>query len=144
MLENLSSSQSSVHIVDSLSFFSNNFSIEYIKKAEGAIRDCCGFSHSLHQSDKTLNTITPWSFAFSSTSSSLLVSNLSSHWLIIMLPFVLIGYWDNLDFGFLDTQTNTALTNELLRINCLPKATYFLNRILGYHKYTTTRLERFF
>ena len=46
-----------------------------------------------------------------------------------MLTFVLIGYWDNLDFGFLDTQTNTALTNELLRINCLPKATYFLNRI---------------
>ena len=50
-----------------------------------------------------------------------------------MLTFVLIGYWDNLDFGFLDTQTNTALTNELLRINSLPKATYFLNRILGYH-----------
>ena len=50
-----------------------------------------------------------------------------------MLTFVLIGYWDNLDFGFLDTQTNTALTNELLRINCLPKATYFFNRILGYH-----------
>ena len=43
-----------------------------------------------------------------------------------MLTFVLIGYWDNLDFGFLDTQTNTALTNELFETVCPKLLTFWI------------------
>ena len=67
------------------------------------IRHCIGFallrsvigqensSHFLNQSDAKLKPIAIWSLAFSRDSGRLHVFNLSSHWLLVMLTFVLIG-----------------------------------------------------
>ena len=54
--------------------------------------------HSLNQSDSKL--ITTWSPAFSRAWSSLVVLALSSHWLLRVFSFLLIGLWYHFSFGF--------------------------------------------
>ena len=56
--------------------------------------------HNLNQSNVKLKPNTTWSLAFSRALRKLAVSTLSSHWLIIMVTFFLIGSCDYLDFGF--------------------------------------------
>ena len=50
--------------------------------------------YHLNQSDAKLKPITTWSLAFSRASGTLPVFTLSSHWLMMMLTFVLIGSCD--------------------------------------------------
>ena len=56
--------------------------------------------HNLNQSNVKLKPNTTWSLAFSRALRKLAVSTLSSHWLIIVVTFFLIGSCDYLDFGF--------------------------------------------
>ena len=67
------------------------------------IRDCNGFAllrsviglenshHPLNQSDAKLKPIANWLLAFSRASGQLHVFTLSSHWLLVILTFVLIA-----------------------------------------------------
>ena len=76
------------------------------------IRDCIGFAllrsviglenshHPLNQSDAKLKPIAKWLLAFSRASGQLHVFTLSSHWLLVILTFVLIGRCDYFGFGF--------------------------------------------
>ena len=52
-----------------------------------------------------LKLVTPWSLAFSRAFSCLVVFTLSSHWLLVIFSFVLIGREDNFGFLFHDTQS---------------------------------------
>ena len=72
------------------------------------IRDCIGFAllrsviglenlrHPLNQSDAKLKPIVTWSLAFFRASGRLHAFTLSSHWLLVMLTFVLFGCCDTL------------------------------------------------
>ena len=51
--------------------------------------------HSLNQSDAKVKPTTTWSPAFSRALGSLIVSNLSIHWLLKLFSFHLIGRCDN-------------------------------------------------
>ena len=51
--------------------------------------------HSFNQSDAKVKPTTTWSPAFSRALGSLIVSNLSSHWLLKLFSFHLIGRCDN-------------------------------------------------
>ena len=76
------------------------------------IRDCIGFAlllsviglensrHPLNQLDAKLKPIATWLLSFSRASGHLHVFTLSSHWLLVMLIFVLIGRCDYFGFGF--------------------------------------------
>ena len=76
------------------------------------IFDCIGFAlvrsvigleilrHFFNQSDEKRKPIATWSLAFSHACRHLLVLALSSHWLLGIFSFVLIGRCDNLGFGF--------------------------------------------
>ena len=74
------------------------------------IRDCIDFAilcsvigpenscHPLNQLDAELKPFTSWSPAFSRALGSLVVFASSSHWLLKLFSFLLIGRYD--DFGF--------------------------------------------
>ena len=76
------------------------------------IRDCIGFAllrsviglensrHPLNQSNTKLKPFATWSLAFSRASGRLHVFTLSSHWLLVIFTFVLIGRCDYFRFGF--------------------------------------------
>ena len=56
--------------------------------------------HPRSQSDAKLKAIATWSVAFSRAWGRLHVFTLSSHWLLVIFTFVLIGRCDYFDFGF--------------------------------------------
>ena len=76
------------------------------------IRKCIGFGslciviglensrHPLSQSDAKLKPIAIWSLAFSRAWGRLHAFTLSSHWLLMIFTFVLIGRCDYFGFGF--------------------------------------------
>ena len=80
--------------------------------ASKVIRDCIGFDllrsviglensrHPLNQSDAKLKPIATWSPAFSRAWGRLPVFTLSSHRLLLIFIFVLIGRYDYFGFGF--------------------------------------------
>ena len=56
--------------------------------------------HPLNQSDTKLKSIATWSLTFSHASGLLCVFTLSSHWLLVIFAFVLIGCYNYFGFGF--------------------------------------------
>ena len=56
--------------------------------------------HSLNLKNATLKPITSWSLAFSRALGSSFVFSLSSHWLVKVFSFLLIGRCDYFGFGF--------------------------------------------
>ena len=56
--------------------------------------------HPLRQSDAKLKPIATWSLAFSRACGQLHVFTLSSHWLLVIFSFILIGRCDYFGFGF--------------------------------------------
>ena len=85
--------------------WSNQLSVE---SNPGLQRFCfttlCAWSrnsrHPLSQSLSKLKPIATWSPAFSRSSDRLLVFTLSSHWLLVIIFFVLIGRCVHFGFGF--------------------------------------------
>ena len=75
--------------------------------------------NQLNQSDSTPNAIATWSYAFSRAWRRLRVFASSSHWLVLLLSFVVIGHCKMLWVCFYDTQLKTALmernANNLFR-----------------------------
>ena len=54
----------------------------------------------INQSDTKVKRLLAWLHAFSRASRSLRVYSSVPHWLLVMFFFVLIGYWDKVNFSF--------------------------------------------
>ena len=107
------------------------------------IWDCIGFAllrsvsglqnscHPLNQSDPKLKPIASWSLTFYRASGWLHVFTLSSHWLLVIFAFVLIGRCDYFGFGF-TTLNRKALSYKSSSTYCCvslvldPAASYHL------------------
>ena len=62
--------------------------------------------HSINQSDAKQNSIVSWLTAFSRASVSSLVLTLSSHWLFLICPLLVIGRYDHFGLCFKTTIRN--------------------------------------
>ena len=74
--------------------------------------------HNLNQSKVKLKPNTTWSLAFSRALRRLTVSNLSSHWLIIMATFFLIGSCDHFGLGCRTLSWNALFENTVFKFVC--------------------------
>ena len=80
--------------------------------ASKVIRDFFGFALPRSRASQPIKWLKPtpsWSLAFSRASSRFLVFSLSSHWLIMILSFALIGHCDYFGFSFFATRLKTAI-----------------------------------
>ena len=74
--------------------------------------------HNLNQSNVKLKPNMTWSLAFSRALRRLAVSNLSSHWLIIMATFFLIGSCDHFGLGCRTLSWNALFENTVFKFVC--------------------------
>ena len=95
------------------------------KRVSKAIRDCIGCPflcsviglgnsrHTLNQSDAKLKPIPIWSPAFSRALGWLVVRTLSSHWVLELFSFLLIGCCDSLVFFYTTLNRKAFVTDDL-------------------------------
>ena len=73
------------------------FGSSFFRSVIGLAENSC---QNLSQSNKNLKQIPTWLLAFSRASSRMPGFALNSHWLMMMLAFLLIGCFNYFDFGF--------------------------------------------
>ena len=82
--------------------------------------------HPLNQSDAKLKPIATWSFAFSRACVWLRVFTLSSHWLLVIFIFALIGRCEYFGFGFTTLNPKALYGVRLINLHTYNKGFIFV------------------